>query len=1130
MAIHNIKMKKKNKTDWDILYPLTLASNVTASSGKTVQYELDTMFDKTATTTKNGAMSSADKSKLDGIEANANRYVHPNNASIRHVTDAQISLWNDKYTKLEIDNKFNEINTGLDWKESVPTFNDIATTYPKPQDGWTVNTKDTDITYRYTGTAWIAISANAIPLASQSVDGKMSKTDKKNLDTLSIKVADLEEQMDSLNDGVTGDLTGLISRVDTAEKNITTITGQVSSLEKGKSDINHNHDSVYSKSGHTHNYAGSSSAGGAANSAVKLATARTINGVAFDGTANITVTDSSKVAPTGTIVANRIAVFNDTTGKVIKDSGFTIATSVPANAKFTDTNTWRGVQDNLTSTAVDQSLSANQGRVLKGLIDGKAASSHTHSYLSLSGGKINMDAYYGVVIQRNHATNGSAIAFSNTTGQFGGIGFQTDKFVISSGTNTNGDLLTINSTDAVFTGKNVSANKFIGALSGNATTATTLQTARTINGTSFNGSANITTANWGTTRTITIGNTGKSVNGSANISWTLGEIGAAASNHNHDDRYFRKVQDIGANVNLNTLIATGRYHQNSNDNATTALNYPTAKAGLLKVYNDGYIYQEYHAYDNSGAWRRTKYGETWYKWTSLQGATGATGPQGEPGKNGQTGPQGAPGPNTVSATTTTSGFTNAHFLFNNNGKVGAKAITAADVGALASGGTAVNASKLNNKSESAAATANTIVSRDSAGDVVARLLRTSYADQSNFSGAIAFRINNSTDNYTRYCNSPSAVRTWLGALALSGGTMTGALSSSVTSSTYLDANKGKAIINSTAAGTAYNMLAKMNSTNGVWTMGSYGAEFFLNYTANSTISAGTNAVTKKISLFNESGNTSFPGTVTAPTFSGALSGNAKTATTLQTARTINGTSFNGSANITTANWGTARTITIGGTGKSVNGSANVTWSLAEIGALGKTEKAESAKTADAVAWANVTGKPSSFYTHPTTAGNKHIPTGGASGQILKWSASGTAVWAAEKSYSVATQSANGLMSSADKKKLDGLSASSSSTAAVKYHIKPSVNGITLQLPSGYTVENCVIIAMYGYSSSLGSLMAPVYYPYTDFGLGPVAPPAPGRPSPNNQVWLRIDNVDIYEGDYLIIFQKITPVTSGVVVS
>ena len=33
------------------------------------------------------------------------------------------------------------------------------------------------------------------------------------------------------------------------------------------------------------------------------------------------------------------------------------------------------------------------------------------------------------------------------------------------------------------------------------------------------------------------------------------------------------------------------------------------------------------------------------------------------------------------------------------------------------------------------------------------------------------------------------------------------------------------------------------------------------------------------------------------------------------------------------------------------------------------------------------------YVHPTTAGNKHIPTGGAAGQFLKYSSSGTAVWA-----------------------------------------------------------------------------------------------------------------------------------------
>jgi len=64
----------------------------------------------------------------------------------------------------------------------------------------------------------------------------------------------------------------------------------------------------------------------------------------------------------------------------------------------------------------------------------------------------------------------------------------------------------------------------------------------------------------------------------------------------------------------------------------------------------------------------------------------------------------------------------------------------------------------------------------------------------------------------------------------------------------------------------------------------------------------------------------------------SITGNAGTATKLATARAINGTNFDGSAAITTANWGTARTITIGSAGKSVNGSANVSWSLAEIGA------------------------------------------------------------------------------------------------------------------------------------------------------------------------------------------------------
>lgn len=35
------------------------------------------------------------------------------------------------------------------------------------------------------------------------------------------------------------------------------------------------------------------------------------------------------------------------------------------------------------------------------------------------------------------------------------------------------------------------------------------------------------------------------------------------------------------------------------------------------------------------------------------------------------------------------------------------------------------------------------------------------------------------------------------------------------------------------------------------------------------------------------------------------------------------------------------------------------------------------------------------YRHPTTSGNKHIPSGGSSGQILRWSADGIATWGTE---------------------------------------------------------------------------------------------------------------------------------------
>ena len=49
----------------------------------------------------------------------------------------------------------------------------------KPEDGWVINTKDTNYTYRYDeeDNTWIEISANAMPLATEENDGLLSKED-----------------------------------------------------------------------------------------------------------------------------------------------------------------------------------------------------------------------------------------------------------------------------------------------------------------------------------------------------------------------------------------------------------------------------------------------------------------------------------------------------------------------------------------------------------------------------------------------------------------------------------------------------------------------------------------------------------------------------------------------------------------------------------------------------------------------------------------------------------------------------------------------------------------------------------------------------------------------------------------
>ena len=65
---------------------------------------------------------------------------------------------------------------------------------------------------------------------------------------------------------------------------------------------------------------------------------------------------------------------------------------------------------------------------------------------------------------------------------------------------------------------------------------------------------------------------------------------------------------------------------------------------------------------------------------------------------------------------------------------------------------------------------------------------------------------------------------------------------------------------------------------------------------------------------------------------------------------------------------------------------NTTYSVATTSANGLMSSTDKSKLDGIATGANA-------YVHPTGAGNKHIPTGGAAGQFLKYSSSGTAVWA-----------------------------------------------------------------------------------------------------------------------------------------
>lgn len=160
--------------------------------------------------------------------------------------------------------------------------------------------------------------------------------------------------------------------------------------------------STFAPSSHTHNYAGSSSAGGAATSAIKLSTPRKIGNASFDGTADITLSQMGLNVPVeitkadylakkkaGTLNANTYYNVIDEydSANVINDS------SVTANSAFSSTKSEKTYAKK--STLVNTTLTASKW----------TGSSAPYSYvLSVSG------VTSSNIVEIDYASNASSAA------------------------------------------------------------------------------------------------------------------------------------------------------------------------------------------------------------------------------------------------------------------------------------------------------------------------------------------------------------------------------------------------------------------------------------------------------------------------------------------------------------------------------------------------------------------------------------------------------------------------------------------------------------------------------------------------------------------------------------------------
>lgn len=193
--------------------------------------------------------------------------------------------------------------------------------------------------------------------------------------------------------------TNIVSGVDSGSTSYANSAGSANSVAWGNVT---GKPSTFAPSSHTHNYAGSSSAGGAATSAIKLSTPRKIGNASFDGTADITLSQMGLNVPVEITKANYLAkkkagTLNANTyynvideydsANVINDS------SVTANSAFSSTKSEKTYAKK--STLVNTTLTASKW----------TGSSAPYSYvLSVSG------VTSSNIVEIDYASNASSAA------------------------------------------------------------------------------------------------------------------------------------------------------------------------------------------------------------------------------------------------------------------------------------------------------------------------------------------------------------------------------------------------------------------------------------------------------------------------------------------------------------------------------------------------------------------------------------------------------------------------------------------------------------------------------------------------------------------------------------------------